>query len=507
MDDTTGTATTDPWSDLPDQPLIQEEIATPSLGSTTDLINAVAALDEAVEMILAQGEDTWSRISTSDREDLYRSLERSRRKLTAADAAMVTSLRVDLAMPCGPRGPRWLARTFGLTLREAKTRVATADRITTTEITSISVPTSTHLPVLGAAVRAGVLDAEPVARLDRLLRALPHDVQDRVATAADAPVAELVRTAGPDAVADLRPFLTGIAGVDEPYTDDDRARLRGVTIGRQRDDGMSPISGDLTPELASILQRLMADHANPGDLAAVADDQSGESPTVRDPAESDDRTPAQRRHDALFAAVAAGYGRGRELTPGRGTTTIVAAMTLDQLAARTGTAVTDAGVRMTVDQLVETCDARDLFLQVMDFHGRSLYLGRSRRLGSVDQYLALVGEEGASSAPGPATPPAFSQIHHIISWLYGGRTDLPNLTLVGPEAHAGIDDSRTDPRKWQTVPPPEGCPDRVLWIPPEHVDPSRAPVLTVHPASWTAPGQILRRQSRKLLDLLARPTG
>lgn len=205
MDDTTGTTTTDPWSDLPGHPLMQEEIATPSLGSTTDLINAVTALDEAVEMILAQGEETWSRISTSDREDLYRSLERSRRKFTAADAAMVTSLRVDLAMPCGPRGPRWLARTFGLTLREAKTRVA----------------------------------------------------------AADAPVAELVRTAGPDAVADLRPFLTGIAGIDEPYTDDDRARLRGVTIGRQRDDGMSPISGDLTPELASILQRLMADHANP----------------------------------------------------------------------------------------------------------------------------------------------------------------------------------------------------------------------------------------------------
>lgn len=263
MDDTTGTTTTDPWSDLPDHPLMQEEIATPSLGSTTDLINAVTALDEAVEMILAQGEDTWSRISTSDREDLYRSLERSRRKFTAADAAMVTSLRVDLAMPCGPRGPRWLARTFGLTLREAKTRVAAADRITTTEITNLAVPTSTHLPVLGDAVRAGVLDAEPVARLDRLLRALPHEVQDRVATAADAPVAELVRTAGPDAVADLRPFLTGIAGIDETYTDDDRARLRGVTIGRQRDDGMSPISGDLTPELASILQRLMADHANP----------------------------------------------------------------------------------------------------------------------------------------------------------------------------------------------------------------------------------------------------
>lgn len=127
--------------------------------------------------------------------------------------------------------------------------------------------------------------------------------------------------------------------------------------------------------------------------------------------------------------------------------------------------MTDAGVRMTVDQLVETCDFRDLFLQVMDFHGRSLFLGRSRRLGSVDQYLAPVGEEGGKF--------------------------------------------RTDPRRWQTIPPPKGCPDRVLWIPPEQVDPSRAPTITVHPASWTTPGQVLRRQSQTLLGLLtpARPTG
>ncbi|WP_315149034.1 hypothetical protein [Corynebacterium variabile] len=126
MDGTTGTTTADPWTDPPDGQFIQEEIAPLPFGSTADLVNAVAALDDAVEIILAQGEHTWSRISTGEREELYRRLERSRRKLTAADAAMVTSLRTAFAMPCGPRGPRWLTRTFGLTLREAKTRVAAA---------------------------------------------------------------------------------------------------------------------------------------------------------------------------------------------------------------------------------------------------------------------------------------------------------------------------------------------------------------------------------------------
>lgn len=484
------------------------EYTTLQVGSVADLLSAVAALDDAVEAILSQGEHTWLRITTHEREELYRRLERSRRKLSAVDAAVITGFQADFTMPRGHGAPRWLARTFSLTVRDAKTRVGAAARISTTDITGGTDVPAGHLPCLAAAVRAGVLDAEPVARLDRHIHAMPAEVQDRVAAAADAPVAELVRPAGPDAVGDLRPFLLGIAGVDEPYTDDDRARLRDFTVGRQRDDGMSPVSGALTPELASVLQRLMADHATPGSLTApgVSDGAAAVGGTACDAAAADERTPGQRRHDALLAAVTAGYGRGKELAPGRGTTTIVAAMTLEQLAARSGSVVTDAGVRMTVDALVETCDARDLYLQVLDFHGRTLYLGRSRRLGSVDQYLALVGEEGRSSAPGPATPPAFSQIHHITSWLSGGPTDLPNLTLVGPEAHAGVDDTRSNPRKWQTIPPPAGCPERALWIPPEGVDPSRAPVITAHPASWTVPGQVLRRQARVLVGLLGGAT-
>jgi hypothetical protein len=465
------------------------------VGSVTDLVEAVAALDEAVETILEQGEHTWHRMAVDQREELYRRLERSRRKLSAVDVAVVTGFQADFVMPCGPRAPRWFADRFGLTVREARTRVHAAARLSTTETTNPALVCDARLPQLTAAVRAGVVDAEPVARLDRQLVGLPNAVQGRVAAAADGAVVELVGTAGPDAVAGLRPFLMELAGVDEPYTDEDRARLREVTLGRQGEDGMTSIRGQVTPEFAAVLQRLMADHATPGSLTGSAEGAEG----------VDVRSSGQRRHDALFAAVCAGYGRGRELAPGRGTTTIVAAVTLEQLVAGSGSAVTDAGVRVPVSDLVETCDGRDLFLQVMDFHGRSLYLGRSRRLGSVDQYLALVGEEGLGSAPGSATPPAFCQIHHIVSWLSGGGTDLPNLTLVGPVAHAGVDDSRSDPKRWQTVLPPVGSSERVWWVPPVGVDPLRVPVVTVHPEGWLVPGQVLRRQSRVLVGLFGGP--
>ncbi|WP_334144948.1 DUF222 domain-containing protein, partial [Corynebacterium nuruki] len=296
------------------------------VGSVTDLTAAVDALGAAVDTILAQGEHTWQRIGTDEREQLYRRIEQTRRKLSAVDAAVVTGFQADLVMPCGPRAPRWLVDRFGLTHREARTRVGAAARLSTTDTTNPALVCDAHLPALTAAVHAGVLDAEPVARLDRQISALPSAVQDRVAVAADAPVVELVRTAGPDAVAGLRPFLLGIAGVDEPYTDDDRARLRQVTLGRQGEDGMTPIRGALTPELAAVLQRLMADHATPGSLTGTTGtDDSDDS----DESVGDTRSPGQRRHDALLAAVTAGYGRGCELVPGRGTTTIVAAVTLE----------------------------------------------------------------------------------------------------------------------------------------------------------------------------------
>jgi len=48
MDDTTGTTTADPWTDLPDGQFIQGEIAPLPFGSTADLVNAV-------EIILAPG--------------------------------------------------------------------------------------------------------------------------------------------------------------------------------------------------------------------------------------------------------------------------------------------------------------------------------------------------------------------------------------------------------------------------------------------------------------------
>ncbi len=188
--------------------------------------------------------------------------------------------------------------------------------------------------------------------------------------------------------------------------------------------------------------------------------------------------------------------RGR-LAPARGTTSIVAVTTLAELLALNGTASTDTNVQMTVADAVERCDARNLFLQVLDFRGRTLYFGRSRRLGSMDQYLALFGEEGMSSAPMSSAPAASCHMHHIQGWKFGGKTDLPNFTFVDPGTHANTDDSRTDPDKWWSRPGNGTEEPRVVWDPPRSMDPERNPAENEHPAGWCNPGRVIRRENRR----------
>ncbi|MEL4183121.1 HNH endonuclease [Corynebacterium bovis] len=226
---------------------------------------------------------------------------------------------------------------------------------------------------------------------------------------------------------------------------------------------------------------------------------------------------------------------GTPVRPRRGTTTIVAVTTLEELLARTGTGITDTGDRLTVGSLIESTLATDLYLQVLDFQGRSLWLGRSRRLGSLDQYLALLGEEGMSTAPGSSACAARCAMHHIDGWNHGGDTDIDNLTFTDTSTHARVDDTRTNPNRWftlrpdsagdQTAPrpahprsgapgdpptPPEGgtcpypghqgasaCPrtreEKVTWVPPRTVDPRRRPRVNHHPDMWDHPASRLRR--------------
>ncbi|MCV7232245.1 DUF222 domain-containing protein [Mycobacterium branderi] len=99
--------------------------------------------------------------------------------------------------------------------------------------------------------------------------------------------------------------LTDCLNPDGDFSDDERARRRGLTLGKQGPDLMSHLSGWITPELRATLEAVWAKLAapgmcNPDDTTPVVD-----GPPPEETAQRDTRSTAQRQHDALLAGLRA----------------------------------------------------------------------------------------------------------------------------------------------------------------------------------------------------------
>ncbi|WP_032379787.1 HNH endonuclease signature motif containing protein [Rhodococcoides fascians] len=116
-----------------------------------------------------------------------------------------------------------------------------------------------------------------------------------------------------------------------------------------------------------------------------------------------------------------------------------------------------------------TCDA-DLTPVIVDDHGVPLALGRTTRLASDDQRIALTIRDTCCVMCG--RPAQWCQAHHVKFWEDGGATDLNNLALVCGECHRLVHHG-----DWKLIMGEDGHP---YAIPPESVDPRRQPIPTYH---------------------------
>lgn len=88
---------------------------------------------------------------------------------------------------------------------------------------------------------AALADRLRITRADASRRIGGEAAERRVQ--AEAQLAGLGGQHRPDELSRLADKLTDCLNPDGDFTDDDRARRRGVTIGNQGIDGMSPITG------------------------------------------------------------------------------------------------------------------------------------------------------------------------------------------------------------------------------------------------------------------------
>ncbi|QII04881.1 DUF222 domain-containing protein [Rhodococcoides fascians A25f] len=222
-----------------------------------------------------------------------------------------------------------------------------------------------------------------------------------------------------------------------------------------------------------------ADTAEPGGHSASdaggdhhLDDDAPDT-AVRDAAAARDRrTQNERRHDALKLALRHTLASGTLGTHRGLPVTAIVTMTLKDLNAGCGYAMTATGSRVSIRDAIRMASHAHHYLTIFDDHGRALYLGRSKRIASADQRIVLIARDRGCSFPSCTRPATWCQAHHLDDWTDGGPTDIDSLTFACDMHHALVG---TGPGKWATTKTTAAhrYPGRTLWHPPTGMDPKR----------------------------------
>lgn len=388
--------------------------------------------------------------------------------LTRRKAVVEHRLVGRLAAECAPAelGAKSIAEVLARRLRisraEARRRIADA-QVLGPRTAMGGEKLAPLLPHTAAGVAAGVIGVEHVRIIRTFFDHLPSTVDAGTRAAAEADLAEIAAGFTPDQLTKAADRLMTLLDQDGTFSDGDRARKRGIAIGKQGYDGMSTIGGLLDPELRATLEAVLAKLAAPGmcnpDSAAAQVDGSPSEEEIR----ADLRSPAQRNHDGLKAGLRALLASG-ELGQHNGLpATIIVSTTLAELESARGHAITGGGSVVPMRDVIRLGSHAFHYLVVFDTHSQiPLYLGRTRRTASAGQRIVLYSTERGCSCPGCTTPGYWSEVHHVTEWAEGGPTDIDQLTFACPGDHKLI-----GPGGWTTRKRPDGTTE---WIPPPELD-------------------------------------
>lgn len=187
--------------------------------------------------------------------------------------------------------------------------------------------------------------------------------------------------------------------------------------------------------------------------------------------DEDRRSIPQLQADALATLCRHLLGCDSADRPAEGATVVVR-IDLDALESGRGHALIDGITRpVSVATARRMAAGAALIPCVLGRESEILDFGRSRRLFSPAQKLALIERDGGCAMCG--LPPGMTQVHHIRWWARdAGPTDLDNGVLLCVRCHHRIHDDG-----WGIDVRGIGVEANVWFTPPAHVDPSRSPRL------------------------------
>ena len=310
---------------------------------------AFAALDAALDKVAALD---CQALTTRECLALLERCEKSRRRIPAIEHPMINALaRQATPEELGGKLSHAIADATLISRAEAARRVnEAADLGPRHGLTGEPLP-----PVLAAtaaAQREGKLGAGQVAVIRKFWHQLPGWVDDNTREEVEVLVATQGTQYRPEQLAEFAATLADCINPDGTYTDEDRARRRGLTLGNQQADGMSELRALLTPEARATLEAALAKLAAPGMCNPDDDTACVDGPPTQDAIDKDSRSQAQRNHDALTAAMRAMLASGKLGQHNGLPASIIVTTTLAELEAAAGRGLTGGGSILPMSDVI-----------------------------------------------------------------------------------------------------------------------------------------------------------
>lgn len=443
---------------------------------TSDLASAVAAYTKSVDALLAANVDGCSH---RDLVAAFADVEATTNRVPMVEYAILARLQREA-------GPSELGATSWTKLLSLRTRMSKGRALKfLTRATQLAprrtlqgqdmAPEWEHV---AAALSCGTFGDEHVEVIRKFFNALPATVDPITRSQAEHSLVEAAADLDPHSLTVLAIRLLALLHPDGDEPADAAARKAGLHLGAQQPDGLSYLSGWVTPKLRAMIEPILAKFAERGrhpgrqpeaepvdtepnlfddteptdpepEPETVPDDGTGVDNSITPPPptpllDSQWRTKSQYLHDAVEAAFdlllrAQTLGRLNGLP-----TTVVVTTTLQELQAGAGYAVTGGGSLLPMRDLIAMAAAGAYhYLAVFDGHtSMALHLGRAQRCATGAQKLMLFGRDRGCTCPGCDAAFYDTEAHHgVADWKHGGQTNVDDLTLACSPANQMIEDT------------------------------------------------------------------
>ncbi|WP_122817410.1 HNH endonuclease signature motif containing protein [Nocardioides pantholopis] len=155
---------------------------------------------------------------------------------------------------------------------------------------------------------------------------------------------------------------------------------------------------------------------------------------------SGERRPGPERMGQAFCEYLERYPTDRLPDAGGVAATIVVTMEMESLVGGLRAAQLSTGETISATEARRLACQAGIIPAVLDGQGQPLDVGRTRRLFTKAQRIAMALRDGGCTAEGCDRPPGLCHGHHVIPWHFGGGTSLTNGRLLCPRHHARAHD-------------------------------------------------------------------